>query len=148
MLYAWCLSSRSSLRNVSDLFVMGAALILESAVLLHWLEREDYWPLGMTGISMGGHVSTHHTIIHSITKSRHQFKLIPKGERTINGSSHLLTDGILSCNQLAKAHTADSLSLLDHSFQCIYHSKYSFIHLKFTKPISQAGKSLIYVLKN
>ncbi|CAB1325130.1 unnamed protein product [Coregonus sp. 'balchen'] len=46
---------RSSLRNVSDLFVMGAALILESAVLLHWLEREDYWPLGMTGISMGGH---------------------------------------------------------------------------------------------
>lgn len=72
VLYAWFLSSRSSLRNVSDLFVMGAALILESAVLLHWLEREDYWPLGMTGISMGGHVSTRHTIIHSITKSRHQ----------------------------------------------------------------------------
>lgn len=48
---------RSSLKNVSDLFVMGGALILESTVLLHWLEREGYWPLGMTGISMGGYVS-------------------------------------------------------------------------------------------
>lgn len=35
---------------------MGGALILESAALLHWLEREGFWPLGMTGISMGGHV--------------------------------------------------------------------------------------------
>ncbi|XP_034036891.1 protein ABHD18 isoform X3 [Thalassophryne amazonica] len=46
---------RSSLKNVSDLLVMGGALILESNVLLHWLEREGYWPLGMTGISMGGY---------------------------------------------------------------------------------------------
>lgn len=57
---------RSSLKNVSDLFVMGGALILESTVLLHWLEREGYWPLGITGISMGGYVSdqnrTHSTI--------------------------------------------------------------------------------------
>ncbi|EDL35148.1 mCG125095, isoform CRA_a [Mus musculus] len=49
--------SRSSLKDVSDLLVMGGALILESAALLHWLERESYGPLGMTGISMGGHVS-------------------------------------------------------------------------------------------
>lgn len=42
---------------MSDLFVMGGALVLESAALLHWLEREGYGPLGMTGISMGGHVS-------------------------------------------------------------------------------------------
>ncbi|XP_055000553.1 protein ABHD18 [Sorex araneus] len=49
---------RSSLRNVSDLFVMGGALILESAALLHWLEREGYGPLGMTGISMGGHMAS------------------------------------------------------------------------------------------
>lgn len=58
---------RSSLKNVSDLFVMGGALILESTVLLHWLEREGYWPLGMTGISMGGYVShqnsTHFAIL-------------------------------------------------------------------------------------
>ncbi|KAG9338580.1 hypothetical protein JZ751_025638, partial [Albula glossodonta] len=52
------LCGRSSLKNVSDLFVMGGALILESAALLHWLEREGYWPLGMTGISMGGHMAS------------------------------------------------------------------------------------------
>ena len=45
------------MKNVSDLFVMGGALILESAVLLNWLEREGFWPLGITGISMGGFVS-------------------------------------------------------------------------------------------
>ncbi|XP_043530115.1 protein ABHD18 isoform X2 [Chiloscyllium plagiosum] len=49
---------RSSLRNVSDLFVMGGALVLESAAILHWLERGGYGPLGMTGISMGGHMAS------------------------------------------------------------------------------------------
>ncbi|XP_071664169.1 protein ABHD18 isoform X3 [Patagioenas fasciata] len=51
-------SRRSCLKNVSDLFVMGGALVLESAALLHWLEREGYGPLGMTGISMGGHMAS------------------------------------------------------------------------------------------
>ncbi|XP_025031823.1 protein ABHD18 isoform X3 [Python bivittatus] len=49
---------RSCLKNVSDLFVMGGALVLESAALLHWLEKEGYGPLGMTGISMGGHMAS------------------------------------------------------------------------------------------
>ena len=49
---------RSSLKNMSDLFVMGGALVLESAALLHWLEREGYGPLGMTGISVGGHMAS------------------------------------------------------------------------------------------
>lgn len=49
---------RSCLRNVTDLFVMGGALVLESAALLHWLERGGYGPLGMTGISMGGHMAS------------------------------------------------------------------------------------------
>ncbi|XP_058049288.1 protein ABHD18 isoform X2 [Ahaetulla prasina] len=49
---------RSCLKNVSDLFVMGGALVLESATLLHWLEKEGYGPLGMTGISMGGHMAS------------------------------------------------------------------------------------------
>ncbi|XP_070465217.1 protein ABHD18 isoform X3 [Equus przewalskii] len=52
------IARRSSLKNVSDLFVMGGALVLESAALLHWLEREGYGPLGMTGISMGGHMAS------------------------------------------------------------------------------------------
>ena len=49
---------RSSLHNVSDLFVMGGGLILESLVLFNWCERMGYGPLGATGISMGGHVSS------------------------------------------------------------------------------------------
>ncbi|GFN94229.1 protein abhd18 [Plakobranchus ocellatus] len=47
---------RSSLHNVSDLFVMGGALVLESMALLHWCEREGWGPLGLSGISMGGHM--------------------------------------------------------------------------------------------
>lgn len=50
-------SSRSSLHNVSDIFVMGGCLILESLVLFHWCERNGLGPLGVTGLSMGGHVS-------------------------------------------------------------------------------------------
>jgi len=59
-MYVWfdalCALRRSSLHNVSDLFVMGGALVLESLVLFHWCERQGYGPLGITGISMGGHV--------------------------------------------------------------------------------------------
>ncbi|XP_022099609.1 protein ABHD18-like [Acanthaster planci] len=50
--------SRSSLLNVSDLFVMGGALVLETLTLLHWCEKEGYGPLGVSGISMGGHMAT------------------------------------------------------------------------------------------
>lgn len=48
---------RSSLRNVSDIFVMGGCLILECIALFNWLKRNGFGPLGVTGISMGGHVS-------------------------------------------------------------------------------------------
>lgn len=47
---------RSSLYNVTDLFVMGGCLILESMVLLDWCEKEGFGPLALTGISMGGHM--------------------------------------------------------------------------------------------
>uniref|UniRef100_A0A4W5KVL6 Abhydrolase domain containing 18 n=1 Tax=Hucho hucho TaxID=62062 RepID=A0A4W5KVL6_9TELE len=80
---------RSSLRNVSDLFVMGAALILESAVLLHWLEREDYWPLGMTGISMGGHMAS-----LAVTNWPKPIPLIPCLSWTT--ASNVFTTGVLS----------------------------------------------------
>ena len=36
---------------------MGGCLMLESMALLHWAERSGLGPLGITGISMGGHVS-------------------------------------------------------------------------------------------
>ena len=49
---------RSSLHHVSDLFIMGAALILEAHVLLSWAERQGCWPLACHGISMGGHMAS------------------------------------------------------------------------------------------
>ncbi|KAM6953236.1 LOW QUALITY PROTEIN: protein ABHD18 [Aplochiton taeniatus] len=80
---------RSSLKNVSDLFVMGAALILESAVLLHWLEREGYWPLGMTGISMGGHMAC-----LAVTNWPKPIPLIPC--LSWSTASNVFTTGVLS----------------------------------------------------
>ncbi|XP_055542539.1 protein ABHD18 [Wyeomyia smithii] len=50
--------SASSLHNVSDIFVMGGCLMLESLVLLNWCERNGYGPLGITGLSMGGHMAS------------------------------------------------------------------------------------------
>ncbi|XP_014090930.2 protein ABHD18 isoform X1 [Bactrocera oleae] len=49
---------RSNLQNVSDIFVMGGCLILECLVLLHWCERNGLGPLGITGLSMGGHMAS------------------------------------------------------------------------------------------
>lgn len=64
------MSRRSSLLNVSDIFVMGGCLMLEALVLLHWCERNGLGPLGLTGMSMGGHVSYPITMRHeSFTKS-------------------------------------------------------------------------------
>lgn len=54
--------SGSSLNYVSDLFVMGGALITESNALLQWCEANGYGPLGLHGISMGGYVSTSNAI--------------------------------------------------------------------------------------
>ncbi|XP_069129832.1 protein ABHD18-like [Argopecten irradians] len=49
--------TRSFLLHVNDLFVMGAGLTLESLVLLRWCESQGYGPLGITGISLGGHMA-------------------------------------------------------------------------------------------
>ncbi|KAK9751893.1 Alpha/beta hydrolase domain containing 18 [Popillia japonica] len=49
---------RSCLFHVSDIFVMGGCLILECIALLHWCERLGYGPLGVTGLSMGGHMAS------------------------------------------------------------------------------------------
>ncbi|XP_040186683.1 protein ABHD18 isoform X1 [Rana temporaria] len=80
---------RSSLKNVSDLFVMGAALVLESAALLHWLEREGYGPLGMTGISMGGHMAS-----LAVTNWSKPIPLIPC--LSWSTASAVFTTGVLS----------------------------------------------------
>ncbi|XP_074503870.1 protein ABHD18 isoform X2 [Sebastes fasciatus] len=80
---------RSSLKNVSDLLVMGGALILESTVLLHWLEREGYWPLGMTGISMGGYMAS-----LAVTNWPKPIPLIPC--LSWSTASSVFTTGVLS----------------------------------------------------
>ncbi|KAJ4452114.1 hypothetical protein ANN_03631, partial [Periplaneta americana] len=49
---------RSCLHNVSDIIVMGGCLILESLVLFHWCENNGLGPLGVTGMSMGGHMAS------------------------------------------------------------------------------------------
>ncbi|OQR72570.1 hypothetical protein BIW11_01278 [Tropilaelaps mercedesae] len=49
---------RSVLQNVSDVFVMGGCLVLESIALLRWCEAKGYGPLALTGISMGGHMAS------------------------------------------------------------------------------------------
>ncbi|KAG4076289.1 hypothetical protein HA402_014838 [Bradysia odoriphaga] len=50
--------TRSNLNNVSDIFVMGGCLVLENLVLLHWCEKMGLGPLGVTGLSMGGHMAS------------------------------------------------------------------------------------------
>ncbi|XP_066600228.1 protein ABHD18 isoform X1 [Prorops nasuta] len=49
---------RSSLHNVSDIFIMGGGLILESIVIFNWCEQQGFGPIGLTGISMGGHMAS------------------------------------------------------------------------------------------
>ncbi|XP_056010431.1 protein ABHD18-like isoform X2 [Ostrea edulis] len=49
---------RSSLQNFSDLIVMGGALMFETVVLLHWCEEQGWGPFCLTGISMGGFMSS------------------------------------------------------------------------------------------
>ncbi|CAL7945289.1 unnamed protein product [Xylocopa violacea] len=49
---------RSCLHNVCDIFVMGGCLIMESIVLLNWCEKQGFGPLGLTGLSMGGHMAS------------------------------------------------------------------------------------------
>ncbi|KAF7259431.1 hypothetical protein EG68_03328 [Paragonimus skrjabini miyazakii] len=48
----------SSLNYVSDLFVMGGALITECYTLLKWCEMNGYGPLALHGISMGGYMAS------------------------------------------------------------------------------------------
>ena len=61
--------------------MMGGALILESLVLLHWLEKQGYGPLGMSGVSMGGHVSIYAIINMSIDWMQHAHFDSNEGQR-------------------------------------------------------------------
>ena len=60
--------TRSQLLHVSDLFVMGLSLMLESVLLKQWLEDKGFGPVGITGASMGGHVSRHVVLVFRHTE--------------------------------------------------------------------------------
>ncbi|XGW20448.1 hypothetical protein V3C99_003891 [Haemonchus contortus] len=49
---------RSSLESVSDLYVMGAALISECNFLRSWATSEGYGPMALSGVSMGGFMAS------------------------------------------------------------------------------------------
>ncbi|KAL5104528.1 Protein ABHD18 [Taenia crassiceps] len=48
----------SGLNYLSDLFVMGGALILECHTILRWCQNQGYGPFALHGISMGGYMAT------------------------------------------------------------------------------------------
>ncbi|UJR21257.1 hypothetical protein I4U23_024352 [Adineta vaga] len=50
--------SRSSLSYVTDLYVMGKALVLETILLLHWCQKMKLSPAILHGYSLGGHMAS------------------------------------------------------------------------------------------
>nr|XP_023023349.1 protein ABHD18 [Leptinotarsa decemlineata] len=80
---------RSSLHYVSDIFVMGGCLILEGLVLLHWCEKLGLGPLGVTGISMGGHMA-------SLAASNWPRPLVLVPCLSWSSASSVFTEGVMS----------------------------------------------------
>ncbi len=50
--------SRSSLLYVTDLYIMGKALVLETLALLHWCQKMKLTPAILHGYSLGGHMAS------------------------------------------------------------------------------------------
>lgn len=46
--------NRTYLRQVSDLWIMGLAVVAETRALLEWLREQGFLNLGVCGVSMGG----------------------------------------------------------------------------------------------
>lgn len=79
----------SALHNVSDIFVMGGCLILESLVLFNWCEQQGLGPLGITGLSMGGHMA-------SLAASNYPKPLVLVPCLSWSTASSVFTEGVMS----------------------------------------------------
>ncbi|XP_028134508.1 protein ABHD18 isoform X1 [Diabrotica virgifera virgifera] len=115
---------RSSLHHVSDIFVMGGCLIFECIVLLNWCEERGFGPLGVTGISMGGHMA-------SLAASNWPRPLVLVPCLSWSTASSVFTEGVMSesidwemlqdqyksndllCNSLSK-----QCKIVDNPFLC------------------------------
>jgi Alpha/beta hydrolase domain containing 18 len=86
---------------------MGGCLMLEALVLLHWCERNGLGPLGLTGMSMGGHVSFY---IHESLYTQFLIHMF------------LMSDGIHISDELAKTNSIGSVFVVDYSVNCFYKS--------------------------
>lgn len=68
---------------------MGGCLILESLVLLKWCEKNGYGPLGITGLSMGGHMA-------SLAASNYPKPLVLVPCLSWSTASSVFTEGVMS----------------------------------------------------
>lgn len=96
---------------MSDIFVMGGCLILENLVLFHFCERNGLGPLGISGLSMGGHVS----------KRSNQFPFL---ERISMFHDVLVpfTDGFIGCDELAETIGVGAVSVVVDG-SCRFHAR-------------------------
>ena len=81
------------LNRFTDLLTMGEATVREGWALLEWLARRGFGPLAVTGVSMGGHMSS---IIGAVT--RRPVAIVPC--IGMHSAAPVFADGILS-EQLA-----------------------------------------------
>lgn len=79
----------SSLHNVSDILVMGGCLMLESLALFNWCERMGLGPLGITGLSMGGHMA-------SLAATNYPKPLVVVPCLSWSTASSVFTEGVMS----------------------------------------------------
>lgn len=91
---------------------MGGCLILESLVLFHFCERNGFGPLGVSGLSMGGHVSE---LTYSFLFFLRQIILYVLIDTQFS-------DGIVGSYKLAKALGISPLPFMVDCSSCIHTS--------------------------
>jgi hypothetical protein len=103
----------SALHNVSDIIVMGGCLILESLVLFNWCEQQGLGPLGITGLSMGGHMA-------SLAASNYPKPLVLVPCLSWSTASSVFTEGVMSYainwDLLETQYYAVNLTILEFNF--------------------------------